>query len=97
MNEDARESAEYLAGQVVIYKATVTLLVTRFIRSRSAEVQIAFRREVEQKIKELLPQALAPHIPPGRIGDGMQDALSEILGEFLTPQLTLKKCRRLLP
>ena len=83
MNE--REQVEYLAGQLQIYKAAFALLVTRFIRSSSIEVQIAFRGTVEQRIHEILPQTLAPLIPPGQLGAGIQDALDEILSELLSP------------
>ena len=84
MNDNERETAEYLAGQVLIYKAAFALLVTRVMLPLSVEAQRLFRGKVEKKIKEILPQALAPHIPAGQFGEGIQDALNEILSELLT-------------
>ena len=79
-----KEQIEYLAAKLDVYKGALALLVDKLIRSRSIEVQVAFRDSVEKSIKETLPQAAATYIPPGARGDGFQEALDEILSELLT-------------
>lgn len=83
MTVNDKERADHLLGQALLYKAAFALVFGHFICSKPPAAQIAFRRELSKKVSEILPQALAPHVPPGPFGDGMQVALNQILNEFL--------------